>query len=383
MATRIPSGLREFRHWLNASLDEAEAVVPALLALPGPLLLRELRMRPALRTAGVLRRLLVVARDCIHRLPSRAHEITLIVARYARTMDVPRDFAFIVQTVQGEAWRDHASALREIGRPAKAEHAIRLARRFFEEVPGSAWFLATADLIEAPLLHERGLRDDAVQMVRQAAHYFGLAHEHARFLEAKMLEAWMLWIGGDPAAAAQVWTETADAAGQRGDAALLARLAARMGVFELRHGSAAEATRLLTAALDLFGETDLSHDAVRTRWHLAEAAVAEGRLAHAILQFHTIRTRLLERGALNDAALAAMEVVDLVLIAGREHQLPSLTTMFVETFRDAGMPVNGMEALAYLRGRANAGPLGYMDVVLVRTFLEDLAHEPNARFRAP
>jgi hypothetical protein len=383
MATRIPSGLREFEKWLNASVNDAEEVVPALLALPGPLLLRELRTRPALRTVGVLRRLLAVARDCIHRLPSRAHEITLIVIRYARSMDVPADFSFIVRTVRGEAWRDHASALREIARPAKAVHAIRVARGFFENVPGSSWYLATVDLVAAPLVHEQGDDDEALRLVRGATHYFALAHDHARFLEGRMLEAWMLWAGGDPAGAGKVWTETAEAATQRGDAALLARLAARLGIFELRHGSATEASRLLSAALDLFGESDVSLEAVRTRWHLAEAAAAEGKLAQALMQFHTVRTKLMARGSLTDAALAAVQAVELVLILGRDYQLPSLTTMFVETFRDAGMPLNGMEALAYLRGRANAGTLRQLDIILVRTFFEDLAHKPHARFRAP
>ena len=382
MTSRLPSRLREFEKWLNATLAEADTIVPDLLALPAPLLLREMRLRPSLRTPGVLRRLLTVARDSVERFPSRAHEIACIVLRCARSMDVPAEFAFVSATVQGEAWREYATALREIGRPAKAEHALRHARRFFEDAPGSSWYLATVDLIEAPLLHDRGLHDDALQMVRQAAHRFGSARDHGRFLEARMIESWMSWAAGDREGAVAVWTATAKAARERGDASLMARVAAKMGVFELRYGSAGEASRLLAAALELFDDQDVSEDAIRARWNLAEAAAAQGRLHEAISEYHIVRAQLLERGSLLHAAIAAVEVLDLHLVAEREDQLPSLTTTFVHVFRDAGLPVNAMEAFAYLRGRAEAGALSQGDVVLARSFFEDLPQKPNARFHA-
>ena len=381
MQLRIPSGLREFEQWLSASVAEAETLVPALLALPGPLLLRELRTRPALRTPGVLRRLLAVARDSVHRFPSRAYEITSIVVRYARAMEVPPEFVFVTRALQGEAWRDHATALRQIGRPAKAEHAIRVARRFIGDRIGGSQQLAMVDLIEAPLLHDRGLHEEALRMVRQAAQRFGLVRDHAGFLEARMLESWMLWAAGDQAAATEVWTATAEAARLGGDAALMARVAAKMGVFELRYGSASEASRLLTAALELFDARQVSEDAIRARWNLAEAAAAQGRFHEAISEYHIVRAHLLERGSLIQASIAAAEVLDLHLLAGREDQLPSLTATFVHVFREAGLPVNAMEAFAYLRGRAEAGALTRADVVLVRSFFEDLPQKPNARFR--
>lgn len=70
-------------------------------------------------------------------------------------------------------------------------------------------------------------------------------------------------------------------------------------------------------------------------------------------------------------------------MAGREGQLPSLTERFVHLFRDAGMLVNAMEALAYLRGRADADRLTQDDLEYVRAFFEELGHKPYGRFRAP
>ena len=383
MAAPLPSGVREFERWLSASVAEADTLVPDLLALPGPLLLAELRRRPELRTAGVMRRLLAAARDGLHRFPSRAHELTAIVARYARSMQVPPGFAFAARTIEGEAWREHASALRAIGRTAKAGQAVRLARRCFEETPGSSWLLATVDLIEAPLLHDRGLAGEALHMIGEAGHTFRRSRDHGKYLEARMIESWMLWAGGDRTAAAEVWSATADTARRRGDVELMARLAARMGVFELRYGSPEEASRLLAAAVELFGTTSASEDSVRARWNLAEALAERGRLHEAISEYHKVRAELLARGALVDGAIAAVEILDLHLLAEREGELPSLTERFVHLFRDAGLPLNAMEALAWLRGRANADGVTHDDLVFVRAFFEEVAQKPYSRFVGP
>ena len=72
MSQPVPDRIREFEHWLATSTEEARTLVPDLVALPSPLLLAELRRRPELRTAGVLRGLLAVAREAVHRFPTRA-----------------------------------------------------------------------------------------------------------------------------------------------------------------------------------------------------------------------------------------------------------------------------------------------------------------------
>ena len=380
--TRFPTNARDLEKWIRDSRDAAEALVPDLVALPGPLLLRELRMRPALRTPGVLRLLLDAARDSMQRFPSRAHEITLIVARYAPRMELPEEFRYFARTVQAEALFDHAVALREIGRPDKAERTIRRARRIFEDLGDRPLAVAQTDLIEAPLLYDRGLHDEALRMIRKAAHHFGMLRSYGQFVEARMIESWMLWSRGERAAAADVWAETADAAAQRGNFEIKAWIAAKLGVFELRDGSAGEASGLLRSALDLFQASGVTGETTPVRWQLAEAASGQGRLNEAISEMHIVRAELLARGKLIDAARAAIEVLDLHLLAGREEQAASLAATYVSVFRDAGMAINGMEALAYLRARADAGSLGRADVMLARTFFEDLPHRPNMRFRA-
>ena len=383
MSAQLPSGIRAFEEWLSAGAAEAETLAPHLLELRGPLLLREVRMRPELRTAGVLQRLLAAARNGLHASPERAHEITTTVARYARSIEVPADLAFVSRTIQGEAWREHARVLGALGRSARAARAIRRARRCFEDVPARDWHLATADLVEAPLLHDRGLRTEALRMLRSAAHRFRLSCDHDHYVEARWNECWMLWDAGDRAAAGKVWTSIAAIAKLHGDAALAARVAERIGGFELLRGSTRDGHRLLTGAVELFDTTPVSDAAVRTRWSLARAAAALGRIPSAISEYHKVRALLLKQGFVTEAAIAAAEVLELHVLGERESQLPSLTTTFVRLFHEAGATANTMAAFAYLQGRAHAGLLTHEDVAAARTFFQELRRRPRARFARP
>ena len=383
MNKRLHSSVREFERWLSASIAEAEGVVPDLLDLPARLLRQEIRLRRELRTVGVMRRLVNVAHDALERYPSRAYELTAIVTRYASSVQVPLAFEHVARTLHGEAWREHAAALHALGRKAQARRAIGTARTFFADTPREVWLLGTADLVEAPLLHECGRRGEALEVVRQAAERFGVARDHGRYVEARMLECWMLRLAGDPAGVEQAWRAMHEGARDRRDHGIMARIAAKLGRLELREGSPDEAARLLKHALALFEATGSNEEAIHVRGDLAEAMAVLGRVHEAISEYHKVRAELLDRGSLTDAALAAAATVDLYLTAQRDEELPALTATLATTFRDAGLPMQALEPFGYLWGQARNGRLTHEDVVCVRRFFEDLPLRPRARFRAP
>lgn len=374
--------LRAMEQLLSASHAEAERLLPELLGLPGPLLCRELRTHPELRTPGMMRGLLTVAHDALDRFPSRAHELSVIVVRYAGMMAVPPALEDVVPLIQGEAWREYANALREVGRGGKAARALERARSFFAAQPAGDWHLATVDLVDARLLHDAGRDAEALRSIRRAADCFALFRDDERYLQARMFEAWMLCAAGDEEGAAALWNTTYEAARQHGGG-LAGRLASRLGVFELRHGSADEAEQLLTRALRLFVDAGLPEEAIRARCNLAEALTARGRFHEAISEYHKVRAELLARGKLIDAAVAAVEILELLVAAGRARETPTVAATFVHALRDAGMSVTAMEALAYLRGRAEADALTGDDFEAARRFFQDLPQRPYARFVAP
>jgi hypothetical protein len=381
MLPQVPSSLRDLQQWLSASEAEAARLLVELLDLPASVLRRELRARPEWRTPGMMKHLLSVAHDARDRFPARAYELTSIVVHYVRSMAVPRSFASVVRMVQAEALREHAHALYGVGRLEKARRAIRAARALFEAMRATNWHLATLDLVEAPILHDLGHPREALQVIRAAAPQFAMARDHARYLQACMLEMWMLTAAGDRAGAARLGQAAHEFARQHGDAALMGHFSAKLGLLELRNDRAEEASALLVIALQQLDEAGLTSDAIRVRWHLAEALVARGRSYEAISEYHKVRAQLLATGSLIDAAIASAEILLLLLLdEGRAPELAALTVNFVHGFRDAGLPLHAMEPFAYLRGRAESETLNHEDAVAVRRYFEDLRQHPRARF---
>jgi hypothetical protein len=69
----------------------------------------------------------------------------------------------------------------------------------------------------------------------------------------------------------------------------MGHITAKLGLLELRHGSAEDAAQLLVSALQHLDAAGLASEAIRARWHLAEALVARGRSHEAISEYHKVR----------------------------------------------------------------------------------------------
>lgn len=383
MPARSVDSLREIQRWLHDSAAEAERLLPDLLERSGPSLCREFRDRPALRTPGVLQSLLKVARGALDRFPSRAHELTAVAVRHAGMMIVPAPLKSTRVLVQGQAWRDYGGALWVVGRPAKARRALATSRSFFATLPASGWHLATVDLVEAPLLHDLGHHDEAMRMIVGAAGYFAFFRDGAHFVQARMLESSLLLARGDRVAAAEVWKATEKEAAQYSQPGIVGTLAAKIGDVELRSGHPAAAAGLFAAAMTKLREAGRGDEAARARALYADAAAARGRIDEALSEYRLAHGEMLLRGKLVDAAATAVDILDLLLTAGRTGQMAPALARFVHTLRDAGLTVNAMEALAYLRARADHDSLTRDDLRAARAYFVDLRQRPCAEFVTP
>lgn len=372
MTTGARSGWREVEQWLRASIAEAEQLLPQLLELPVSMLRAALENRPELRTPGMLHCLITAAHDRLERFPRHAYELTSIAVQYAAAANATAPQTFVARRLEAQAWLEHARAVRALGDVAAAAQAVATARELFEQTPAHAWHLATVDAFESHLLHDLGHHDDALKLVRRAAAQFALHADDDRYLQARMSEVWMLWTAGHHDAATRIWSEIADETARRGDAVLLAHLHRKIGVFELRHGSAEEAARLLAPALKTFIEHGKTADAARVRWNLAEAAAARGRVHEAISEFYKVHAELLATGNITDAAIAATEILDLLHTARRDEEAARLAETLVFTLRDAAMPLRALEAFTWLR----AHTLSHESIAAVRRYLEARAETP-------
>jgi len=384
MQTDPVERMRAMQQWLADSTAEARRLLPDLIELPAPLLSRELRTRPELRTPGVIQLLVTTGHDAIDRLTWRAHELLAVAVSHAAAIEVPLQFATTKRAVQVQAWLEYGRVLRVLGHLGKARRALKRARSLAAMLSGRHYYLAMIDLVEAPLLYDLGEREEALTMIGLAARQFAVYHDAERLVEARLIESSMILADGDSVRAAEVWNGTHEAARNSYDSPeVTGRMDLKIGLVELRDGNPAGAARLLASAVKRLHAAGLPDAAIRARSHYADACAARGRVDEALSEYRLAYSEMLLRGGLVDAASTAIEIADLLLTAGRTPELPPTLVRFVHTLRDAGLTVNALEPFAYLRARAESATLTRDDLRAARAFFGDLRLHPYTHFIAP
>lgn len=374
--------LLELDQWLSATRAGAEELLPHLLGLPASELGPEIERHPELRL-GIMRLLLSVADRMREEYPDRAHALTGVVVEHAGVLVPPlrgEGTATIARNLQAQAWSEHASSLRVLGRHAEARHAIGVALDIYREGLVSAWHIATAEVIEAQILYGQGERGEALQRIRRAAEELLLHGDRAAYVEARMAEAAMHWNAGDRKAAKAVWVATAQLAEERSDGVLMGLLEYRVGLFELQQQHAAAAMHHFGRALAELDAAGMTREAIDARRNLARAASARGRYNEAISEYYKVHAMLLAAGAVADCTVVSVEILDLLLRTNRRAELQPLAERMFDAYCDENLPRNVHEAWGYMRVRAREGELTGEDVDKFRLYLRILPVHPSMRF---
>ncbi len=384
MTRHDPAPLRELRDWLSQSVAAAEAMLPGLLDLPLPVFHLKLSVRPELRTAGMMQCLLDLAEKALGRFRRRAYELTSIAVEIVDEIVLPREDQQVAQRLRAQAWKTHARALRGIGRLAEAYEAISGARSAFTTFRGNDWYLATIDSIEAEILHSLGRRKEAAVLARRASATLLEQQDHDGYLRAMMTLALILREDAGPEAMNEITWEISETADFLAEESLFSRWKYPIGVFELEHGSLRDARLWLTGACKELRALGRTADAIAAHRALAEVAIRLGHPHEAISQRYTAYGDLLRIGALDEAAVVAAQLVELVLPDPRRvHEIRSFAASLHGVFEPLGMPASALRALAWLGERAEEQLLSVADAIEVRRYFEDLFLRPNAPFEVP
>jgi tetratricopeptide (TPR) repeat protein len=370
------AGLAAMERWLQYNKAEAAQLLPRLLELPGPDLSREV-VRYWRQQPGISRLLLEVVDHMAGRNPARAHELTTVVIEYAGANTTP-DRHRMEPFLRANAWTAHAAALRGLDRHLEALAAIAVALDDGRKGYVHDWSIALAEVVEAQILHDMGQSADALRLIRGAAAVILLHGDVKRYVQVRMYEALILWETGERIAAAEVWRSMAREAAQRGDALFAAVLENAIAVFQLRHGGAETAARLFEIAHGVFDNEGLTREAIRARRGMAEAAAARGRLHDAISEYYKVQALSLAAGNLREAALAAAEIVELLLRTGREHEVLPLINSMVSVFTGAGQQ-NAVNSWLLLRDFIGTEKLLVDRVDVLRNFFRNFVMHPDAR----
>ncbi len=369
-------GLAVMERQFQDNKAEAGRWLPRLLELSGPDLSTELARHPELQP-GISRVLLEVVDDMVHLDPARAHELTAAVIE---SYDPDRSLSCrtVEPYLRANAWTAYAGALRGLGRHLDALVAINTARDACRRCHANDWSTALAEVVEGQILHDMGKSGEALELIRHGAAVILFHGDVKRYVQVRMFEVLILWDAGDRTAAADVWRRMAWEAAQRGDAVFMAVLESAAAELELRHGGAEAAARLFQTAHDVFDSEGLTREAIRARRGMAEAAVVRGRLHEAISEYYKVQALSLAAGNLREAALAAAEIIELLLLTGRQGEVMPVAQSMVDVFTDAGQEI-AASSWVILQDAVLMGVLIPETVAMVRRYFRKFVPQPAVK----
>ncbi|MGH7484505.1 MAG: tetratricopeptide repeat protein, partial [bacterium] len=203
-----------------------------------------------------------------------------------------------------------------------------------------------------------------------------------RYAKARLTEAAMFFHQGCIAEALDAWKPLENEPAIAGDVASamvlhnIGRCYRNLEEFDL-------AADYFKRAIERYERFGAAAEIIRTRWAIGQMETARGHFAEAlpILReaWHLFETLGIE----GDAALAALEVVEVLLILDQPEEVPAICRALLDLFTRNGMTSRSATALAYLREAVAMGKATPALVRHVHDFIRDIPRHPARTYAPP
>jgi tetratricopeptide (TPR) repeat protein len=370
--------LRELAARLDGERTAAQVRLEPLLTSLAAFDEAEIESDPAFHTRGVVDVLHGRARTLRNTQPqlalAAANAAASIAMKLAQVGSCPG-------SILGRAHVDHAWAFFFVGRYRDAEEALRRADAAFDDDPFvTDWDRAQASLVRANTYVETHRLDKASAEAVWAAAAFEAFGDFRYALAASLIEGGILFMRRDYHTAARLLDRLAAEAERIGDRLHFARARQTAGNCYVELGEHEKAAQYFFDALVVWDELRLDTERVRTNWSIGVLHKAMGDLEGAIVRIDEARRAFEAMGVVNDAAIARLELAEVLLLADRPDEVPDLLRNVVVSFTSEGIMHNAKLALAYLREAVEAGAIEPRIVRHVRDYLEELPTHPTSGF---
>ncbi|HEY0160813.1 MAG TPA: tetratricopeptide repeat protein [Thermoanaerobaculia bacterium] len=367
----------------RARREEERAVTICDEALSGPSSwwAQRLRKIPDSSTAGVVKELLERWRHMVRSTPANALHVTALAIQVANALDIAEYPCDYVVKLRAQAYRDHAFVLSFMGRHPEALEFVERSKRLFDQVPLPEYDLARLGVVKASILREVDRAEEAISVAREAADVFHRFGDNTRSANARLVEASALYECRSVREALGVFLQL------DGDPALdefasvmvkhsIAMCHADLGQPEL----AAEGFQRCVAEYEILG---METERTRARWRLGHALFVSGRTLESIPVLRTAWRELEQFEMASDAAVAALELAEALLVAGQPDEVPVICRDVISLFTRTGMASRALTALSFLREAVAIGQATPSLVRHVHTFLRELPKEQPRLFAPP
>lgn len=333
-----------FQQWLDGD-DAAEEMVRGLADCES--------WPPAPLGRATTRRLIALAHDALSRDPNRAVWISRLAIRAAERSEALID--------EGDAWREYAAALLEVGDYEEARVAVGRARMLYRAAGGAEHNEAVLGAVEGRILHELGHSLKGLRRIEASARTLLRLNDKKTYVRARSVYAAILFHLGRYRQAAATYASMVDDY----DSETLAHAVNIIGRCAVKLGDVERARQCFETALEMFEQLGLHAEMPRVRRGVADVLLAHGRVNEAISELYKARTEFLVMNLPVMAAFVALDIVELLLRVGRTSE--------IELLCDDQLPRAASDAFAGLRNLA--GRATRQDVQRVRDYLERLPME--------
>ena len=368
-----------YRRRMEAEERDARAFLARILASPLKFRNAGIAEKPRLHTEGMVRVLCAEANARHEQRPKFSRDIAAAAYEVATKLTaVPERQQ---HNLMGLALREHANALRYLGRFKDALKLLDYAEKLSTGTPGADPFdLAVVRYIRAGIFQNLGRLDEGIAEARSAANAFRTYGDVGRERCAAMVEANCILRSGRPADAIIVYERVIALSRAGGDARMLARGLSNCAAALKDLGNFDLAERHYIEALALYDEFDMPTEKARVEWVLAMIVVARGGFAAGSRLLESVAKELAKLGLTNDAALATLMWAEARLLAGRNAGVAEACRKVIMVFENEEMHRHAKHALAVLNEAIAIGRGTPQLVREVWTYLERLPQNPAEKF---
>jgi tetratricopeptide (TPR) repeat protein len=378
-ASRIEEVL-SYRRRVEKEESDARSLLARIIDTPLKFRNASIAEKPRLHTEGMVRVLCAEANARHEQSPKFSEHIAAVAYDVATKLTAidPRH----QHNLMGLALREHANALRYLGRFKDALKLLDYAEKLFQGTPGADPFdLAIVKYIRATVYMKSERLDDGIAAAREAAEAFRDYGDVSRESSAVLVEACCLLLSGKARPAAESFERAIGIARAQGDTPMLARGLANCAGALTAIGELGRAERYYVEALTLYDELSMDTEKTRAEWALAAILVLRGEYREGARRLQTVRSELGKLGLTNDRAMATLEWAEARLVLGHSRDVAEECKRIVVVFASEDMQRAARHALAVLNEALAEGRATPELLRGVRAYLDRLPSHPDEVFQ--
>lgn len=314
--------------------------------------------------------------------PKHAVELTraaIDLAAELRSSEEPKLLARVI----GTAWKEHAFALSRLGRYQETFEALDRAEALLKEGHAKELSLTDVEYIRGCTLRDVERYPEAVSTLRRAASRFEAIGDSSRAASARLVEAGSLFHLGRVQEAREISESLIERLEHSGDLYRLSFVYRALGHFLTYLKEYGLAEQYLRRSLNISRKLKNEPLRVRATWGLALLQAAEGDLRGAVTGLGHVQLELENLGDMNDAALAALDRIDILLALGEVEDVRASCSQLVNLFDREGLTISALTALGFLRQALAEGMMTPETIGKVRQAFQAQAQIPREWLRQP